>query len=69
MATTALRAEEVPNPRGPRHRTFALVQVMVMKMKDEMTSHSEIVRLGFGHGDKDEGQNDVVVLHDVVGVH
>ncbi|RXI02245.1 hypothetical protein DVH24_026775 [Malus domestica] len=68
MAMAALRAKEVPNPRGLRHRTFAPVQVMVMKMKDEMTSHSEIVRLGFGHGDEDEGRNDVVVLHDVVGV-
>ncbi|TQD74105.1 hypothetical protein C1H46_040356 [Malus baccata] len=54
MATAALRAEEVPDPRGLRRRTIALVQVMVMKTKDETTSHSEIVRLGSGHGDEDE---------------
>ncbi|TQD75864.1 hypothetical protein C1H46_038607 [Malus baccata] len=42
---------------------------MVMKTKDETTSHSEIVRLESGHGDENEGRNDVAVLHDVVGVH
>ncbi|RXI03635.1 hypothetical protein DVH24_004287 [Malus domestica] len=69
MAMDALRAKEVPDPRDSRRRTIAPVQVMVMKTKDETTSHSEIVLLGSGHGDENEGRNNVAVLHDVVGVH
>ncbi|RXH97535.1 hypothetical protein DVH24_007881 [Malus domestica] len=69
MATVALRAEEVLDPRGSRRRTIALLQVMVMKTKDETMSHSEIVQLESGHGDEDEGRNDVAVLHDAIGVH
>ncbi|KAB2615030.1 stress enhanced protein 2 [Pyrus ussuriensis x Pyrus communis] len=40
-----------------------------MKTKDETTSNSEIVRLRSGHGDENEGRNDIVILGDAVGVH